>query len=119
MSGDGVLRMVVWPTYVGVASAGVHDGNGLPAIVEPISDPVYERGQIVWTPVDDERQVIGRGRITCPPGEYTHFVYFQHPTDARLVGFTPMDHPVRFTEGVNVIDADPIINNDLQLSRRL
>ena len=110
MPGDGVLTVVVWPTYVGVAN-GI---NGTAA--EPIGHPNYERGQITWTPVEDERQVIGRARILCPPGTYTHFVYYQHPTQMRLVGATQMDYPITFTAANNVLDVDPIENHDLQLA---
>jgi len=111
--GDGVLTPIVWPTYIGVAS-GI---NG--TVTEPIGHADYERGQIFWTPVDDARQVIGRSRITCPAGEYNFFVYFQHPTARRLVGFVEMDHPVRFTAPVNVLDVEPIENHDLQLAARM
>lgn len=112
MSSDGTLTVIVWPTYVGVA----HGVNGTAA--EPIDHPDYHRGQITWTPVDDARQVIGRGRIHCPPGTYTHFVYYQHPTQMRLVGSIQMDHPVTFTAPVTVLDVDPIENHDLRLASR-
>jgi hypothetical protein len=110
--GVGVFAPVIWPTYIGVAE-GI---NG--TAHEPISHPDYERGQICWTPVDDARQVIGRARIVCPPGVYTLFVYYQHPTEMRLVGFTQMDHPTTFTR-LTVLDVDPIENHDLQLASRL
>lgn len=109
---EGILSVVVWPTYVGVAE-GI---NGTAA--EPVGHPDYQRGQIIWTPVADARQVIGRARILCPPGTYTHFVYYQHPTETRLVGFIQMDHPTTFTRQT-VLDVDPIVNNDLQLAARM
>jgi hypothetical protein len=107
---EGVLSVVVWPTYIGVA----HGING--SVAEPIGHPDYERGQIAWTPVPDDRQVIGQARILCPPGTYTHFVYYLHPTQMRVVGFTRMDHPVVFTEATNVLDVGPIENHDLRLA---
>lgn len=109
MSGFGEFTVVVWPTYIGVAS-GV---NG--SVAEPLTHPDYQRGQIAWTPVDDARQVIGRGRIYCPPGTYTHFVYYQHPTQMRLVGVQQMDHPVVFSQ-LTILDVDPIENHDLRLA---
>jgi hypothetical protein len=113
MTNEGVLSFIVWPTYIGVA----YGVNGTAA--EPIGHPDYERGQITWTPVPDERQVIGRARILCPPGTYTHFVYYQHPTAMRLVGVVQMDHPVTFIAAANVMDVDPILNNDLGLTARM
>lgn len=107
---EGVLSVIVWPTYIGVSEGF----NGV--ITEPIGHPDYERGQIMWTPVDDERQVIGRARILCPPGTYTHFLYFQHPTARKLCGFIQMDHPAYFSEKVTVLDVDPIVNHDLRLA---
>lgn len=111
---EGKLHMTVWPAYIGACNAQL----GMPpfTIVEPIDDPVYQRGQIIWTPVKDERQIIGRGRITLPPGRYTHYLYFQHPCKQELSGITKMPHDIVFTERVNILDVDPIINTDLALN---
>lgn len=112
---EGTLTIITWPAYIGACNAQL----GMPpfTIAEPIDDPVYERGQIFWTPVDDERQLIGRGRIILPPGHYTHYVYFQHPRKQEvLTGIAKMPHDVVFTEPRNVLDVDPIINTDLMLN---
>ena len=59
------------------------------------------------------RQVVGRARIHCPPGTYTHFVYFQHPIPAAACGVAKMAHPLVFTDAATVLDVDPIVNSDL------
>lgn len=112
--GIGTLVFVTWPAYIGVCNARL--GTPPFTLFEPIDDPVYQRGQIMWTSVEDERQIIGRGRIICPPGFYTHYIYFQHPRKQELSGIAKMPHDVRFTELVNILDVDPIINTDLQLN---
>ena len=61
-------------------------------------------------------QVIGRAQIICPPGVYTHFVYFHHPTRREACGVTKMDHPLRFAE-LTVLVVDPIENQDLRLAK--
>jgi hypothetical protein len=114
VSGVGKLTAIIWPVYIGAGMVGT-----TPPITlnEPIGDPVYERGQIMWTPVSDWRQVIGRARIMCPPGEYNYFLYFMHPKESNIVGVMKMDHPVRFTDPINSLDVDPIVNSDLELNK--
>lgn len=109
---DGTLSVVVWPVYIGAALAGATP----PFTVNEPHNGGYQRGMIHWSPVDDARQVIGRARIVCPAGTYTHFVYFWHPTRPQACGVVQMDHPLTFTEPVNILDVDPIVNNDLQLA---
>ena len=109
---DGVLSAVVWPTYVGVAMEGCTPPF---SINEPINGG-YQRGQIQWTPVPDERQVIGRARIIVPPGTFTHYVYFRHPSKPQACGVMKMDHPFRCTE-ITTLDLDPICNGDLALMK--
>jgi hypothetical protein len=112
LGGVGTLAMTVWPVYIGVCNADL----GLPPFLlpEPIGDPNYQRGQITWE--HRNGQIVGRARIHCPPGVYTHFVYFHHPTENRISGLTKMPHPVRFTEPTNILDVDPIVNTDLALN---
>jgi hypothetical protein len=111
---EGTLVIVTWPAYIGACDANL----GMPpfTLSEPIDDPVYERGQIFWTPVNDDRQVIGRGRIILPPGRYTHYIYFQHPRKQELTGIAKMPYDVIFTQPRNILDVDPIINTDLNLN---
>lgn len=107
------LRGIIWPTYIGLAL----EGTTPPFSINEPHNGGYQRGQIIWTPVPDERQVIGRARIMCPAGDYTHFVYFRHPTRPQACGVVKMAHPVRFTEPINAVDVDPIVNSDLVLSQ--
>ena len=116
MSGAGRLAVVVWPIYIGAALVGATPP--FTALSEPHNGG-YERGQIVWTPVPDARQVIGRARITLPPGTYTHFLYFHHPVRPQLCGVVQMDHPLVCTQPLTYLDVDPIVNNDLQLAAQL
>jgi hypothetical protein len=115
MSGEGSLGITIWPVYIGAALV---DSTPPFTISEP-HDGGYGRGQIIWTPVPDARQVIGRARIMLPPGTYTHFLYFHHPTRPQACGVMQMDHPLVCTEPVTILDVDPIVNNDMQLARQL
>ena len=107
--------MVVWPVYIGAALAG----STPPFTLAEPHNGGYERGTIVWTPVPDERQVIGRARILLPPGTYTHFLYFHHPSKPQVCGVAQMDHPLVCTEPLTILDVDPILNQDLQLAKQL
>ena len=110
LGGDGTLTMTVWPVYIGLCNANL----GTPPFImaaEPIDDPRYQRGQITWEYRDG--RVVGRARIHCPAGEYTHYLYYQHPTDQALTGIARMPHDIRLTYETNIVDVDPIINEDL------
>lgn len=111
--GEGVLSTVVWPSYVGVALAGVTPPF---SIDEPINSG-YQRGQILWTPVNDDRQVVGRATILVPAGEYTHFVYFRHPSRPQACGVARMEHPLRLSAVLTSLVVDPIVNGDMQLMK--
>jgi hypothetical protein len=111
VSGHGRLGVTVWPVYIGCSLTG---STPPWAIAEPHNGG-YERGTILWTPVPDARQVIGRARILLPPGVYTHFLYFHHPVGGKCCGVAKMDFPLHCTEPVTVLDIDPIVNNDLAL----
>ena len=89
MAGDGKLAVVVWPAYIGAALEGATP----PFAVNEPHNGGYQRGQIHWYPVLDDRQVVGRARLTLPPGTYTHFVYFKHPTRPQPCGVAKMAHP--------------------------
>lgn len=108
---EGTLSAVVWPIYIGAAL----EGTTPPFSCEEPHNGGYERGQIIWTPVSDDRQVIGRARIVLPPGTYTHFVYFLHPSRPQACGVAKMDHPFTCTEPVTYLDVDPIVNADMAL----
>ena len=107
----GKVKFIVWPAYIGVCSA--HLGTPPFALGEPSDDPNYERGQIDWR--EENGLILGRARIIVPQGVYTHFVYFQHPTARHITGATRMPHPLRMTHQRNVIDVDPITNEDYSL----
>ena len=112
MEGEGKLTFTVWPAYIGLCNANL----GMPpfALAEPEVGAEYQRGQITWEYRDG--QIVGRARIICPMGEYTHFVYFQHPTEKQITGLIKMPHPLRCLYLVNTIDVDPIVNEDLVLN---
>ena len=110
--GDGQITFTVWPNHVGVCNAEL--GQPPFVLVEPINHPDYRRGQIEWAYRDG--RIVGRARIHCPAGTYTHFVYFNHPSDRMVVGLEKMMHPVCFELDNNVIDVDPIRNHDLELN---
>ena len=117
MSGgaQGRLAVTVWPVYIGAALEGATP----PFTISEPHNGGYERGQIVWTPVPDARQVIGRARITLPPGTYTHFLYFHTPARPQVCGVVQMDHPLVCTQPLTYLDVDPIVNNDLRLAAQL
>ena len=108
---EGYLSVTVWPVYIGCA---LEDSTPPHTLAEPHNGG-YERGTIVWTPVPDGRQVIGRARIVLPPGVYTHFLYFHHPSRPACCGVAKMDHPLTCTEPVTILDVDPILNSDMAL----
>lgn len=112
MSSDGTLGFTVWPNYIGLVNADL----GCPpfSVIEPSANPDYERGQIYWE-LRGER-IAGRARITCPAGDYTHFAFFQHPTDMRVTGLRKLPHPLRYVDPINTLDVDPIYNDDLALN---
>lgn len=110
--GEGTLGLIVWPAYIGVVNAEL----GLPpfALAEPEIGEEYQRGQISWK-YRGER-IVGRARILCPAGRFTHFVYFQHPTDRAITGVKKMSHVLEFNLARNILDVDPIVNEDLALN---
>jgi hypothetical protein len=112
MAGVGKLTMTVWPAYIGAALEGATP----PFSINEPHNGGYERGQIHWYPAKDG-MIVGRARVLCPPGVYTHFVYFKHPTLPQACGVAKMAHSIRFTEPLTVLDVDPIVNSDLALSR--
>lgn len=108
---EGTFSVLVWPVYIGAAL----EGTTPPFTVAEPHNGGYQRGTILWTPVPDERQVIGRAQILLPPGVYTHFVYFHHPTRPKTCGVTKMEHPLYCTEPLTILDVDPIVNPDLMM----
>ena len=110
--GDGKLGFTAWPNHVGVCNAQL--GQPPFTVAEPTDHPDYRRGQIEWRYAND--RVVGRGRIHCPRGDYTHFVYFQGPRDIVVSGIEKMAHTVHFENDGNIIDVDPIYNDDLGLN---
>jgi hypothetical protein len=108
MPGVGKLSMVVWPAYIGVAL----EGTTPPFSANEPHDGGYERGQIHWYP--SGLTVQGRAKVLCPPGTYTHFVYFKHPVLGPACGVSKMDYPITFRV-LTILDVDPIVNTDLSL----
>lgn len=115
--GDGELAFTVWPAYVGLVNADL--GTPPFTVAEPSDDPIYRRGQIEWAFRKVEGfpdSILGKARIVYPAGYYTHFAFFQHPTDMRVTGLRQLEHPIYATELINTLDVDPIYNEDLQLN---
>jgi hypothetical protein len=110
------MTLTVWPNHVGVCN--VELGQPPFILAEPTKHPDYRRGQIEWryTGEPPDNKIVGRARIHCPAGDYTHFVYFNHPTDRLVVGLEKMAHPIHFELDNNIIDVDPIHNHDLELN---
>jgi len=112
--------MVVWPVYIGAAL----EGTTPPFSINEPQTLDYRRGQIDWHPATPEElkngwgEVVGRAKILCTPGTYTHFAYFRHPHKSDAMGVMQMDHPTTFTE-LTILDVYPIVNTDLQLSKQL
>jgi hypothetical protein len=110
---EGVLKAVVWPVYIGAAL----EGTTPPFSINEPHNGGYMRGQIHWKP--ESGTVIGSAEIYCPAGTYTHFVYFMHPTKPIACGVMKMDHPVIFTEPLNVLEVHRICNGDSELAKQL
>lgn len=106
----GYLGARVWPPYVGLAT-GEHR-NGAIADGEPIADPNYCRGQIMWY-THETGEITGSARITAPKGVYTHLVFFCGPAlEHPLMGEPQrLEHPVVF-DRPGFIDVDPITDGD-------
>jgi hypothetical protein len=102
--------MTVWPVYIGAALEGATP----PFSINEPHNGGYERGQIHWYPTSFG-VIQGRARILCPPGIYTHFVYFKHPTKPEACGVTKMDMPFVCSEPLTYLDVDPICNADMSL----
>jgi hypothetical protein len=117
MGGDGTLKMSVWPAYIGLVNADL--GTPPFSVAEPSDDSIYKRGQIYWAYRKMEGfpdGIMGQARIIFPPGDYTHFAFFQHPTEQQVTGLRKLPFPIHATESVNTLDVDPIFNEDLQLN---
>lgn len=105
---DGTLAIVVWPAYVGACQGDPSTHT----IWEPkVGD--YRRGQIEWALENDI--IVGRAKILVPQGEYTHLLYFRHPTAMETVGSVQLPHPIVYMGPDNIIEVYPITNDDLQL----
>lgn len=110
--GDGTLGVIVWPSYVGVSHGEPNDGMHF----EPSASPDYERGQISWGM--DNGDIVGRALVSVPAGmEFTHFLYFTHPTHPQSIGNRKMLHPIKFPTA-GVIEVYPITNPDLAMNKR-
>ena len=107
---DGKLRMVVWPSHIGVALEGATP----PFSINEPHNGGYQRGQIMWEP-RGLNDIVGRAIIPCPPGDYTHFVYFKHPTKPQACGVVKMEHLLRVTDSLMMLEVYPIVNSDLAL----
>lgn len=116
MSGVGVLGVVVWPPYIGLAVCPVGDpGPGPVAVGEPFGDVNYARGMIRWrTEVGGD--VVGGADVWLPAGVFTHVVFFSGPHREALMGFKKVEHPVVF-DRPGMTRVDPIQNQDF-LPRR-
>lgn len=108
---DGKLSFTVWPAWIGLCNADL--GTPPFTVAEPTDDPSYKRGQIQWRHEDGE--IVGSARVHAPAGIYTHFAFYQHPTERQLTGITKMPHALHLTE-FHTLDIDPIKNTDLELN---
>lgn len=113
--GLGMFGANVWPMYIGVTDG--FPGEGPSAVGEP-GGLDYRRGRIDWN-VTDDGQVVGGATVFVPRGYYTHLAYFYHPSDALMVGYTKLSHPLdyMFTPR-GKIDIYPIKNNRMNLLKR-
>jgi hypothetical protein len=106
--GDGVLSMVVWPTYAGAVN---ERGE------EPMGDPDYERGQIFWA-LNEQGRLVGHCRINVPRGalDWTHIIYTPHPTHPGFIAAQKLGQPFRLPDGgaidmIDITDADVSVLN--------
>lgn len=105
--GQGVLGVVVWPTFMGV-SAGPPGPGPVPEH-EPVGDLNYSRGQITWRTEPDGR-VWGSAQVYAPRGVWTHFLFCHGPTE-MMIGERRLEHPIVF-DRPGIIDILPIENTD-------
>jgi hypothetical protein len=104
----GRLGVVIWPTYMGAATAD--PGEGPVPLHEPFDDIDYSRGQIVWYTQPDG-DILGSARVYVPKGVYTHFVFCHGPVRELMIGKRQLEQPIIF-DRAGVIDIEPIQNKD-------
>ena len=101
---EGTLSFVVWPTYAGAVN---EFGE------EPMGDPDYDRGQIVWS-LNEQGRLVGSTRINVPRGskDWTHVIYCHNPTEPGFIHAQKLAHPMRLPDG-GTIDLLDITNGDI------
>ncbi|MBE5453517.1 hypothetical protein E3G52_000381 [Mycobacteroides abscessus] len=100
---DGILQVIVWPVYLGMATE---------AGLEPLH-PDYQRGQIDWHPTP--KGIEGAAKVWVPAGRYPFFTYWMQPEGGVPVGISQPEHPLAFNCRT-LVDVRPIKNGDLFLS---
>jgi hypothetical protein len=102
---DGELIAVVWPAYAGA----VNDYGQ-----EPMGDPDYDRGQIIWE-MNEQGRICGRAKINIPRGarDWTHIIYAHHPTKPVFSTSQKLSHPFHLPDG-GTIDLIDITDDDVR-----
>lgn len=101
--GEGTLSFVIWPAYAGAVN---EHGN------EPISNPDYQRGQIIWG-ITAQDQILGHTRIHLPAGTWTHIVYTHHPSEPLVITASKLLHPIVLHEA-GYLDITDITEEDVR-----
>lgn len=104
---DGLLQIVVWPVYIGLA---LEDGR------EPLH-PDYQRGQISWQPTPGGT-IEGSAVVHAPAGRYPFFTYWMEPVGGAPVVMSQPEHPLVF-DIRTLVDIRPIKNGDLFVSNEI
>lgn len=105
----GMLSVVVWPPYVGLASGD--PGNGPVALNEPYDDANYARAMIAWR-TEPSGVILGSATVSVPKGIWTHVVFFAGPQRDKLMGCNQFEQPVVF-DRPGFVELDPIHNQDV------
>lgn len=109
MGNVGTLKVIVWPTYMGVAQGHPGELEGMAPAHEPFDDINYDRGQIFWTQNPDG--VTGVATVYIPKGIYTHLVFCSGPHQPALMASKQLEQPIVFDRPGSV-EINPIKNTD-------
>ena len=101
---QGILRVDVWPTMMGMAESS--DGVTL---TEPMGHADYLRGQIFWETLPDDT-IVGHARLCLPKGVHTHLLFCHGPVES-IIGIEQLEHPLIF-DRAGFFDITPIRSKD-------